>query len=641
MATDIEIKSYASLGEDINKQKADGSEETKQGIVSKKLPELTLVMSNAEIIKLTDKWESDWKDSPKKTNWEKQIEDNEKYWLGKQHDLPKEINIWPNIDNLIFEALETFLPQSTRRNPEPIVTLDNSELNETGNENPVHSKFIFKVKGRLADLADKNKLRLKLKKAVRHWAIYLLGIGKFGWDLDKDIPIVRIIRPQRIILDPDANIDEDGYNGDHIGEYRKLPASKILALIGEDNLPETIEAKKVITDKISSDTGTIINFIEWWTPQYMCWKLDKTILFKKKNPHWNYDKIEESQPNNISAEGTKVDDYGNTTAAPIEIKGNNHFNSPQMPFTFLSVFNLGDQPMDKTSLIGQNISNQNRINKRNKQIDKNIDDINGGIVVSLARSGLTQSQAKNVTESLRKGGTIAIPDGTPREAIDRFPSPGLPPDVYNQLVDTRERLRDIFGIRGSSAAGLETEETVRGKILNRGSDSDRIGGGITEYLEQFADDIYNWFVQMLYVYDNGFQFIMNATPPKIVISVKEGSLLPKDSTSIANQALELAKMNRISNIDLFKRLEYPNPEELAANVWLEVNAPHIHYKDNLLVQEAIAMASATAIENSAKETAESDKIHSQNMEKEQLKASAKKDQGGRSILSEVPANINT
>ena len=630
---DTDISAYASLGDDINKPRSDGSEETSTGVASKKLSELTLEMSNEDIINLTDKWEEDWKDSPKKNTWEKQIEENEKYWLGNQYSLPQDLDGGrPNVDNLVFEALETYLPQATRRNPEPLVSLDNSEKDESGNENPAHSKYIVKVKGRLSDLADKNKLRLKLKKAARHWAIYQLGVGKFGWDLDNDIPIVRIVRPVRMILDPDATIDEDGYTGERIGEYRKLPASKILALVGNEQTPEAAAATKVITEKVADDLGTSINFIEWWTPQYMCWKFGKTILFKKKNPHWNYDQ---------NTPQTQVDDYGNETMNQEEVKGNNHFASPRMPYAFISVFNLGDQPMDKTSLIGQNLSNQDLINKRNKQIDKNADDMNGGMVVSLGRSGLTQPQAKGVTAALRKGGAVVIPDGAPREAIDRYPAPGLPPDVYNQLADTRARFRDIFGVRGSSAAGLETEDTVRGKILNKGSDGDRIGGGVSEYLEQFGGEVYNWFLQLLYVYDTAFQFIEGAVPPKVLVSVKEGSLLPKDSTSIANQALELAKMNRISNIDLYKRLEYPNPEELAANVWLEVNAPQLLFKDNPLVQEAMAMAAAAAAEASATDTArtqvEGDRAHAQDMEKEKMKGEMKNGAaGGRSILSAVP-----
>ncbi len=632
-----DIQGYASLSSDINKAKRDGTEEKTEGVVSTKLAELTLETSNEDLIKLANEWEKIWKDSPKKVEWEKQIEENEKYWLGKQKSGPTiEGDDRPTVDNLIFESLETYLPQATRRNPEPIVTLDAIELDPQGNENPIHTKYIEKVKRRLADIADKKKMRLKLKKVARHWAIFQMGVAKMGWDLDQDLPTPVIVRPHRIILDPDATIDEDGYTGERIGEYRKLPAQRILDIIGED---AEAEAKKKIVDKVGEKTDTMINFIEWWTPLYMCWKLEDQILLKKKNPHWNYDKTETPQPTDLTSAGVQVDDYGNVTAQEMTTEGINHFPSPRMPYVFLSVFNLGDRPMDNTSLIQQNLSNQDVINKRNRQIDKNADDMNGGIVVSLARSGLTQSQARNVARTLRKGGAVAIPDGTPREAIDRYAAPGLPADIFNQLADTRNRLRDIFGVRGSSMAGIQTEDTVRGKILSRGLDTDRIGGGLTEYLEQFSDDIYNWILQLLYVYDTGFQFVQGAKPPKVVVSVKEGSLLPKDSTSIANQTMELAGMNRISNIDLFKRLEYPNPEELAANVWLEQNAPHLLYQNNQLVQQAIMMQQQAAMQQQQMESAKGERSHQQDIEKEQMRQAGKEEKpGGRSILSSVPQN---
>ena len=134
-------------------------------------------------------------------------------------------------------------------------------------------------------------------------------------------------------------------------------------------------------------------------------------------------------------------------------------------------------------------------------------------------------------------------------------------------------------------------------------------------------------MQLLYVYDLGFQFIEGAEPPKVNVSVKEGSLLPKDSTSIANQALELASLNRISNIDLYKRLEYPNPEEMAANVWLEINAPHILYKDNPQVQEAMMMQQEVMRmqqeQQIQQEQQKGDASHNQDMEKEQMKGELK------------------
>lgn len=632
MPTDTGIAAYASLSADVNKQKGDIGQETKEGVVSTKLPELTLEMSNEDIVKFVDKCEKRWTESPSRSDWKKQGEDNEKYWLGQQHDLPKADKTRANVDNLIFESLETYLPETTRRNPEPLVTLDASEVSDKSKE-----EYVQKVKNRLADLADKNKLRLKLKKVGRHWSIFLLGAVKFGWDLDKDIPIARVIRPQKLILDPDSTIDEDGYTGGYIGEYRKLSADKILKIIGEEEDPDTADARKKINDLAKSDLGTDIQFIEFWTPQYMCWKLEKTILLKKKNPHWNYDKTESPTSDQISSPGVQVDDYGNATANEVTILGINHFPTPKMPYEFLSVFNLGDQPMDKTSLIGQNLSNQDQINKRNRQIDKNADDMNGGMVVSLARSGLTQPQAKNVTNALRKGGAVVIPDGAPREAIDRYPAPGLPPDIFNDLADKRARLRDIFGTRGSSAAGLGTEKTVRGKIMSRTFDTDRIGGGVSEYLEQLADDIYNWFVQLLYVYDAGFQFVGNATPPKIVVSVKEGSLLPKDSITLANQAIELGLSGKMSLIDMYKQLEYPNPEEMAANVWLEVNMPHLLYKDNPLIMEAMALQQSAATEALQMEDQKAQGEHERGMEKEMLKGEQKLDgEVARSMLSQVP-----
>lgn len=567
MATDSDIAGFASLGLHVNKQRGDNPDEREEGVASEKLPELTLDMSDEDIVALTEKWEKEWNDSPKRGEWLKQIDENEKYWLGKHHDLPQTVHRHPNVDNLIFESLETYLPQMTRRNPEPLVL-----LRATEEEAPANLAYVEKIKGRLADLADELKIRLKLKKAGRFWALYLLGVAKFGYNLDSGIPSVSILRPQRVILDPDAFNDEDGYTGNRIGEYRKLQASVLKAIIGDD-IKHTV--KKLIDEKTDDNDATWIRFIEWWTPEYFCWTLDNHVLFKRKNPHWNYDE-----------DMDVLDEVGEVSGQETR-EGINHFPVPRMPYVFLTVFNLGDQPMDNTSLIGQNLSVQDQINKRNKQIEDNVDDMNGGIVVSLARAGLTSNQAKNVALTLRKKGSVAIPDGAPREAIERYPAPGLPADVFNDLLDKRSRLRDLFGVKGSSQAGLESERTVRGKIVSRMMDTDRIGGGVSEYLEQFADDIYNWLVQLLYVYDDAFQFVEGAKPPRLIVSVKEGSLLPQDSITLANQAIELALAGKLSLVDLFKKLEYPNPEELAANVWLEANAPHLLYGDNPNVMEAL------------------------------------------------------
>lgn len=567
---DPSLAGFDSLSKKINKVQGDGQDTTKEGVISAILPELELPLSDEEIIKVTKKWKQEWEGSTQRNDWLQQCEENENYWLGKQFGKAGDDEKRPIVDNLIFEALESFLPQATRRNPEPIVEIDSEE--------DLDIQFSDRIKDRLASLADRIKLRLKIKKVTRNWAIKMLGVGKIGWSSDEDDIAFKVINPKKLILDPEGTVDEDGYHGRFLGEPRKLVASIL----------EKLAPKKAsfIKELVKDEMGTEVQFTEWHTPEYMCWTLNDEVLLKTKNPNWNYDSEEEK---------VDMDDYGVETASVVPIKGINHFSTPKMPYIFLSIFNIENRPADDTSLIGQNLANQDLINKRNKQIDRNADNQNGGMVVSQERSGLTKEQAKEVTEALRRGGTVVIPTGSPKDAVDRFTGNNLPSDVFQQLGDMRNRMRDIFGVRGSTPAGVANEDTVRGKIINRGLDTDRIGGGVTEYLEQFADDFYNHAVQMMYVhYPEIQQLFATYQPPKLTVSVKEGSLLPKDSTTLANQAIELSVAGKMSLIDLYERLEYPNPEELAANVWLEANAPQLLFQNVPLVQQAMQMQAQAA-----------------------------------------------
>jgi hypothetical protein len=60
---------------------------------------------------------------------------------------------------------------------------------------------------------------------------------------------------------------------------------------------------------------------------------------------------------------------------------------------------------------------------------------------------------------------------------------------------------------------------------------------------------------------------------KLTVSVKEGSLIPKDSVSKAEQAIQLAQLQMIDPITLFDRLEFPNPRETAKRLWIWNNNP--------------------------------------------------------------------
>src|SRR5207244_10647573 len=113
----------------------------------------------------------------------------------------------------------------------------------------------------------------------------------------------------------------------------------------------------------------------------------------------------------------------------------NHFHAPRIPYIFLTVFNLGRQPMDETSLITQNLPLQDLVNKRLRQIDKNADSQNGGIAVS--GDHFTMDQAKQVSDTVRKGGTIWVPQGNVNTAVLKLDNKPISSDAFTQLADTR------------------------------------------------------------------------------------------------------------------------------------------------------------------------------------------------------------
>lgn len=478
-----------------------------EGIHGELEEELTLKKDDKEILKITKEWANKYE------RYEKDIEKKQKvcenYWLGKQnHQAFLKTEESNYVNNLIFEALETFLPQATRANPEPYI------YEEGGDQDNI--PFAKKVKHELGDIADKQVLRLKIKKATRFWSLYFLGVMKVGYS--ENGVTLSSIRPQNLILDPDATIEEGVYRGQYIGERITMTAQELT-----ERFPNKASA---IKEKVKDKMATSVVYTEWWNGEELYFTFEKIVLGKFKNPHYNYE-------------------------------GENHFNRPQNPYSFLTVFNLGKQPHDETSLIYQNISQQNLINKRLRQIDMNADRQNNGIAVS--GDYFDKEQASQAAETVAEGGYLWQPSGDVRAGVQQLQAPSLTADIFNQLVDMRRELKNIFGISGLTPEGIQQDRTVSGKIISQQVDTSRIGGGVTEYIEQMADRVYNLMYQMILVYEPE-KFDAFETVP-VIISVKEGTLIPKDDLTKRNEAIDLWNAGALDPLSLAERLEIGDPEE--------------------------------------------------------------------------------
>lgn len=510
------------------------------GLAGEKEPVLSLDIEDEKLLSLTKLWIREYEGYYSEIK--PRQEDNYDYWKGKQKGSVGFTS--RGTDNIIFESTETMLPIITRQNPDGVVEADGTP------EGDFLCEGTMKI---LAKKADETSLKSKIKSVARHWALYFIGCFKMGWDVKTQDMYFQVIDPLKLILDPKGYFDGGEFIGRYIGERKNATAQEIV-----DEFPDH---EDTITALVGGEMGTPMNYIEWWTNEYTFWQYQTIILDKRKNPYWNGE-VEKDTMNAMGIAGTE------------SVSGVNHFASPKMPYSFLSVFNTGKQPHDETSLIEQCKSLQDIVNKRLRQIDKNADETNNGWVFN---KDFSADQAKEAVDSLKNGGAIIAQTENINDSVQRMPAPNLAQYVYNDMQDKREQIYNIMGVRGSTAQGVISEETVRGKIQLKGQDVDRMSL-IVEQIEQFVDHLYNLAVQTIYVYytdENAIRYLGQEDGPRylqalrrgpsrrLTVSVKEGSMIPQDPLTRRNEAIDLWAQKAIDPVSFFERLDFPNPEETA------------------------------------------------------------------------------
>lgn len=558
----LNVRGVTDLVEnDINKTSTRDNN-SPEGVTGERYDALKFTMSDEALLKIRDDYEQRYApyEGELKPIWDRNIES----YLGKKPDGQWLVAEGPSAANLQFEAMETFLAAALSKNPEPVVWCDNT---------PEGNKLASDVKTMLAFHSDQLVLRSKLALMVRQWGIRHLGVLKFGWrkfsnsegketgDIDVDNR-----RVQNFVFDPEGYVDAYGDFIGGLGERIEITAEKLIELFPEH--------KDYIYVSVEGKLGTKVLYTEWWSADdtftFTTYK-DK-VLDKHKNHYFKY-----PEPLNDPLSGEPSIDP--LTGEMMLSVARNHFAQAKKPYTFLSVFSLQEQPHDITGLVEQNIANQNKITRRSEQIDVNVDASNNGYAFS--QDNFNEQTAKQAATARRKGNPILVPSGGPLgNAILALPAQDLPVAVFNELEITKQDLRSSWGIQGITAEPQDEDQTARGMIINQSNDTSRIGGGIGDRIEQVADSVFNWMVQLYYVFydEQHFAAIMGNAKAvehitlsnqdlnrQLVVSVSPDSLKPKDEVTQINLAQALFDKGAIGPKTLLKMLDFPDPDEAAAD----------------------------------------------------------------------------
>jgi hypothetical protein len=381
-------------------------------------------------------------------------------------------------------------------------------------------------------------------------------------------------------------VDAYGDFSSWLGERITITANELISLF---------PAKKdYISLSVDYKLGTKVTYTEWWTDEYCFSTYKDEVLDKHKNEYFLYPE-----------ETEEVDAIG----MPIVTSPRNHFASPKKPYTFLSVFSLQERPHDITGLIEQNIRNQNKISKRTEQIDNNVSQSNNGIAFS--ELNFNQQTAKQASDALTNGvGKVLVPAGGPiSEAIVRIPAASFPDAAFKDLENSEQHLRSSWGIQGISSQPDNTDQTARGMILNQSHDTSRIGGGIGDAVEQVARNVFNWLVQLYCVFydEKHFAAVMGIGKAvqyaeisardidrQLIVTISPNSMKPKDEISTIRMAQELFKIGAIGPKVLLETLDFPNPDDAAADgilyktdqiLYMQLNFPELASRIQQMVMQ--------------------------------------------------------
>lgn len=525
-----------------------------EGVVSEYQEELSLDMTDEELLNLKRQYENE--DASYSPKIKPRQNENKKYLLGMQR--ANGSRSIPVSSNLLFEATATFVPQALAKNPEPVVFSDNTIQGKQASKD---------LKTMLQFHAEDFLLREKMGVMVWHWSVYFMGILKYGWDeKTKDITC-KVRNPKMFLFDPSGYVDEYGDFVGWLGERIESTGQQLIDLYPKH--------KDYIIIKCNGKLGTKVIRTEWWTDEYSFTTFFDKILDKHKNEFYNYDKTEEPLEEGLEGEVTR---------------GHNHYATPKMPYTFLSVFSLQEQPHDITNLIEQNIANQDQINERDIQIDKNLKSANNAVAISGV--SFNQETASQAVESFYEEGFILVPDGRIEDGIKRIPANDLPSAIFTAQENNKNSLRSVYGTQGLTATAPDNDTTAHGMVINSNHDSSRIGGGVGERLEQVATNFFNKMTQMYYVfYDEkhyaaimgngaavsyiGLQ--MSDEERRFIVTVSPNSMKPKDEVTEQNLSIQLADGGWLDPLTLFERLDDPDPQETAEKVTLFRTNPQAYF----------------------------------------------------------------
>ncbi len=488
-------------------------------------------------------------------------DENEKYYLGEQIDKNKFDYEIPTAENLLYMATETIISivNSNRKEPIVLASQNTDESRDLASKTQTFLSWKWGYEG----------MNTKYGQWIRHAMLYRIGVLKVRFDEDLDDFEINLIRPQRIMIDADATNE---YDAKFIIEFKKDTL---------DNLEKMFpKAKQKLTETYGEMKGSIIEYLEYWTNEFVVHKAGDIILDKKKNPTWNWD--EKGRKESLDklkerwAKKVKEEKLKNLLL--------NYFNEPQKPYVILSLKNLGHNIYANTSDFEQGKVVQDIINKRKRLIDKAAVKAMGREVYS--GSYISKEEVKKA--ALNPNAPMFIESGRASDAVTYVAPAPISPVVFDDLMESKLALDNIMGTHGTTRGERGAQETATGRTILREGDFGRIDLSV-KIADEKLELLYGWMMQMAKVYYTDQHFIKILGRESAVEylefsgdDIEDGQEVLVKSEITSDKSTQRENLMRgleavlTDPLSFFEAFDDPNPKEKARRLIFYTTDPKLY-----------------------------------------------------------------
>lgn len=526
-----------------------------------------------KLLKIIQRREEKYK--PQKEKLDEIASKNKEYYVKHEADktglYEGETPVWINE---ILPSIETIIPMATENLPEPDIKVY-----------PKNKKSIElqdKIEQYLYDCwRSKWKMQQKMEQGLRNlFAARYVGY-KMTYDKQKKKTMVTLLPAGRVLIP-----DKVGEVCDlpFIIDYVNMTVGDIKKKFTEDEEGNVIDEAKLKEfeevfkgDSFTDGDDSIVGVTEYWEKDFVAWKYKNTLLGFEANPFWDWGDFDED---------------GQQTR-----EGENHLEEQSYPFFFVNQFSFGDEIADPVALIDLMRTPQDSISKRKRQVELNAGMANGQLIGAGKKiDKKTFNAIKNsAEEKIWLEGADSV-----EGALAKLTGRAIDQGVIADMQHTETKIEDISGAHAVSKGKSDRlNQTVRGKMFLAGKDTSR-QSGLVRGFERLALDMFNFEIQCMKVFKDSYELGPDFDTPddpmktienlekisyeelqgrRVFVRVVENSLMPKDHEQLKQFSLELSGAGKMSTLDLYKILEFPDPEKMARNAVMEQVDPMYLYKD--------------------------------------------------------------